>query len=202
MPVLPQTTFPAALKSWRKAVGLKQDALAHLLGVTQPAISRWESGRDHPSVAVQLRLRDMMCPMGNARLKIDDFVLRQKSALEALFELDGVKLLSTSQGMQRAWPRFSALPDLRLLDHLIGEAAILLHDDDFVREIKRGEIALISAVSDSHVSLPLDSSFRHRWHATFHTYGPRVMIKMGYEPCAPDATVGIENVVRLEDVVA
>ena len=85
--VLPQTTFPADLKSWRKAVGLKQDALAYLLGVTQPAISRWESGLDHPSVAVQLRLRDMMCPMGTARLKIDDFVLRQKSALEALFHL-------------------------------------------------------------------------------------------------------------------
>ena len=199
---MPKRPFPTDLKTWRKAVGLKQDALAHLLGVTQPAISRWESGLDHPSVALQLRLRDMMCPSGNARLKIDDFVLRQKSALEALFDLDGVKLLSTSQGMQRAWPRFSSLPDLRLIDHLIGEAAILLHDDDFVREIKRGEIALISAVSDSHVSLPLVSSFRHRWHATFDSYGPRMMVKMGYEPCAPDATLGIENVVRLEDVVA
>jgi len=194
--------FATDLKIWRKAVALKQDALAHLLGVTQPAISRWEAGLDMPSTALQVRLRDMMCPSGAARRKIDDYVLRQKSALEALFDLDGVKLLATSQGMQRAWPRFSALPDMRLIDHLIGEAASLLHHDDFVREIKRGEVAVISAVSDGHISLPLDRNFRHRWHATFRSYGTRMVVKMGYEPCAADAPMGVEKIVRLQELLA
>jgi len=196
------TSFATDLKVWRRAVGLKQDALAHLLAVTQPAISRWEAGMDIPSTALQLRLREMMCPSGAARRKIDEYVVRQQSSLEAAFDLDGVKLLVASQGLQRAWPRFAALPDLRLNDHLIGEAASLLHDDAFVREIKRGEIAVICAISDGHVSLPLDTRFRHRWHASFRTYGPRMVIKMGYEPCAADAPLGIEKVVRLADILA
>ena len=195
-------TFASDLKTWRKAQGLKQDALAYLLGVTQPAISRWEAGLDMPSQALQIRLRDMMCPSARARLKIEDFVLRKKSALEAIFDLDGVKLLATSQGLQRAWPQFCALPEMRLFDHLIGEAATLLHDEDILRDIKRGEIAVVSAVSDGHVSLPLDTSFRHSWHATFRSFGPRMVVHMVYEPCAPDATTGIGSFVRLEDVLA
>lgn len=196
-----KSSFATDLKAWRKAIGLKQDALAHLLGVTQPAVSRWESGMDLPAPALLLRLRDMMCPSGPARRKIDAYVVNQHASLGAMFDLDGVKLLTTSQGLRRAWPKFSALPDLRLLDHLIGEAALMLHDNDIVREIKRGEIALVSAISDGHVSLPLDQAFRHRWHATFRSYGPMMVINMEYEPCEAEAVPGIEKVVRLADLV-
>jgi transcriptional regulator with XRE-family HTH domain len=199
--ILSPKSFASDLKLWRKAQGLKQDALAYLLGVTQPAISRWEAGVDMPSQALQLRLRDMMCPSARARQKIEDFVLRKTSALEASFDLDGVKLLATSQGMQRAWPMFSVLPEMRLFDHLIGEAAMVLHDEEMMRDIKRGEIAVVSAVSDGHVSLPLDTSFRHRWHATFRSYGPRMVAHMVYEPCAENAQTGIETLVRLDDML-
>lgn len=38
-------TLPQQLRKIRKARGLSQYALAHLLGVKQPVVARWESGR-------------------------------------------------------------------------------------------------------------------------------------------------------------
>jgi len=39
---------------------LKQTAFAELIGVDQATISRWESGRQSPDLAMQQRLRDLM----------------------------------------------------------------------------------------------------------------------------------------------
>ncbi len=197
----PVHPFSAELRGWRKAIGLKQDALAYLLGVSQPAVSRWEAGLDLPSRPLMLRLRDMMCASGEARRKVDAFVLSQQVALRADFDLDGVRLLSASRGLQRAWPQFAALSDLRLMDRLIGEAGALMHDDDFVRLVRRGEVALVTAVSDQHVSLDLDRPFRHRWLAAFRSYGTRMVVTMTYEPCEAEAALGIERIVRLDDLV-
>ena len=194
-------SFSAELRVWRKAVGLKQEALAYLLGVTQPAVSRWEAGLDVPSRALMMRLRDMMCVSGEYRSKVDSFALAQQGSLQASFDLDGVKLLATSRGVQRAWPRFAALSGLRLMDHLADEAGALMHDDAFVRQVRRGEVALVSAVSERQLSLDMGSAARHRWLATFRTYGSRMVINMTYEPCEAEAALGLERVVHLDDLI-
>ena len=97
--------FSKELRAWRTVIGLKQEALAYLLGVTQAAVSRWETGVDVPSRALMLRLRDMMCTSGDARLKVDSFAISQLGSLQASYDLDGVRLISNSQGMQNLWPR-------------------------------------------------------------------------------------------------
>lgn len=200
---MPSLSYPfsAELRGWRKAVGLKQEALAYLLGVTQPAVSRWEAGLDVPCRPVMMRLRDMMCVSGEDRGKVDGFAVAQQGALQASFDLDGVKLLAASRGVQRAWPGFTALSGLRLMDHLVDEAAALMHDDEFVRGVRRGEVALVSAVSVRHLGLDLDGAARHRWLATFRTYGTRMVINMTYEPCEAEAASGIERVVRLDELI-
>lgn len=37
------------LKECRKALGMTQDQLAKLLGVTQGAVAQWENGNTHPA---------------------------------------------------------------------------------------------------------------------------------------------------------
>jgi len=48
------------LRRFRRLRALKQVALAELVGVDQATISRWESGRQSPDLAMQQRLRDLM----------------------------------------------------------------------------------------------------------------------------------------------
>ncbi len=50
----------AQLRRFRRLRALKQVALAELIGVDQATVSRWESGRQSPDLAMQQRLRDLM----------------------------------------------------------------------------------------------------------------------------------------------
>jgi len=45
-------TIPTLLKQGRRDAGLSQAELAEKVGVTQPTISRWESGKELPSLPV------------------------------------------------------------------------------------------------------------------------------------------------------
>ena len=198
---LTKQPFSQELRAWRSAIGLKQEALAHLLGVTQAAVSRWETGVDVPSRPLLLRLRDMMCASGDARLMVDNFATSRLGSLQASYDLDGVRLISNSQGMQTLWPRLSSLSDVCLNDCLVDEAAELMHDTEFVRLVRRGEVALVSAVSVKQLSLGFDGTFKHRWFATFRSYGPRMIINMTYEACAADANLGVERVFRLDELI-
>jgi transcriptional regulator with XRE-family HTH domain len=47
------------VRRYRLRHGLSQVDMAHLMGVAQRTISRWERGEDSPSVAQQKRLRDL-----------------------------------------------------------------------------------------------------------------------------------------------
>lgn len=45
-------TIPTLLKQGRQDAGLSQAELAEKVGVTQPTISRWESGKELPSLPI------------------------------------------------------------------------------------------------------------------------------------------------------
>jgi transcriptional regulator with XRE-family HTH domain len=48
--------WPSLIAEFRRARGLKQDAVAHDLGVSQATVSRWESGASTPCTAMQNKL--------------------------------------------------------------------------------------------------------------------------------------------------
>lgn len=57
------TTPPAvniAIRQVRESVGVTQAELARRLGVTQPAVNRWESGRRRASVATLQRIAEAL----------------------------------------------------------------------------------------------------------------------------------------------
>jgi transcriptional regulator with XRE-family HTH domain len=198
--VLNETDICKLLPRWRKASCLKQDALAQLLGVTQTVISNWETGKDIPTKQISLRLLDAMSASSKDRFALDRVAMASSRTVRASFDLDGVRLVMISQGLIAAWPTFSSRLNARLADHLVDEASQFLHDDSFVKSVKRGEVAMVSAVSDQHVSLDIDVRFRHRWTAVFRSYGTRSMIKMNYDKCDPDVEKGIENVLYFDDI--
>ena len=173
-----------------------------MLGVSQSAVSSWETGRDIPNRRLSGRLADIMSPCAEDRFNLDKFTLSVQGSVRGSFDLDGVKLVMASRGLMRAWPEFSRLLEVRLIDRLVGEARELLHDEDFVRLVRRGEVALVSAVSDQHVELELDSSFRHRWIALFRNYGQRMLVDMTYEPCDASCAKGIESVTHYDTLVS
>lgn len=190
------------LRDWRKANGVKQESLAALLGVSQSAVSHWENRRDIPHRRLVGRIVDIMTSTSEDRLYVDKLAIQQQGAIRASFDLDGVKLIMASQGLIGAWPGFSRLFDLRLVDRLVGEASHFMHDDDFVQSARRGEVAMISAVSDKHVQMDVDLAFKHRWIAVFRSYGQRMLVDMTYEACDPLSDTGVQCITHYDSIAA
>lgn len=189
------------IRDWRKAAAVKQDSLAAMLGVSQATISHWETGRDAPGRRIAGRMVDIMSPSAAERLQCDRLVMSMQGGIRAAFDLDGVRLMMASRGLTEVWPRFSRLSGTRLADHLVDEAARLMHDHAFVRTVRRGEIAMVSAISDRHVTLDLDRGFRHRWIAVFRTYGQKMLVNMSYESCDQASPPGVERVIDFDTLV-
>lgn len=181
------------LRDWRKAKGMKQETLAQMLGVSQAAVSHWENGRDVPHRRLVGRILDIMAETGGERIHVDRIALQCQTSVRASFDLDGVKLVMASAGLEQAWPEFSQLTNRRLIDRLVDEASEFLHDDDFVRSVRRGEVAIVSAISDQHVDFDVDRRFLHRWIAVFRSYGHKMLIDMTYEPCNTRELKGVAS---------
>lgn len=197
-----ETDICRMLPGWRKASGIKQAVLAETLGVTQTVISNWETGKDRPGRRLMLRLVDAMSATASQRLELDRLAMQSSPAERASFDLDGVRLVTASKGLRAAWPTFATLGSRRLSDHLVDEARLFLHDTDFLKSARRGDVAVITAVSDRHVDLNMDNGFLHRWTAVFRAYGTAMHIDMTYEPCAPDARKGVEQAVMFDDLLS
>ncbi len=188
------------LPKWRKASCLKQQALAEMLGVSQAVISNWETGKDVPTKRLMMRLLDAMSLSSAERFASDRFNILNASSLRASFDLDGVRLVLASRGMHDVWPAFSKMTNTRLVENLVDEASLFLHDPDFVKAARRGEVAIVTAVSKRHVKLNLDSGFLHRWSAVFRGYGTSMHVDMTYEPCDPTDKQGVERVVFYDEL--
>lgn len=193
-----ETRLAARLKSWRRANGLKQGAVAAALGVSQAAVSRWESGVDLPSIALLHKITDMIAQGIHDDLAIDRMFIERLSSIEAIYDLDGVRIEATSAGMNSLWPDFSRLTHRRIENRMIGETRIVLDDQDLRRAIAQGEVALVSGISSRHTDFELDTAIKHRWVARIRHYGPRVLTTVVYEPCDPNEPIGIEDIFRLD----
>lgn len=177
---------------------IKQDALASMLGVTQAAVSRWENGLDHPSAAVMARLRNLMATHIRDELAVDRLYLARQSSPRALFDVDGVRLLDMSRGMETLWPALAKLRGRMLQDAAVGEIRHIMNNADLVRDIKRGEVALISGVSIQNIRFQRENPFLHRWHVSLRQIGSRMVGDMMYETAQPDDAVGVHEIIRLD----
>lgn len=188
------------LRIWRRSNGIKQDAMAAALGVTQATVSRWENGRDIPSIEISRRITDLIATQIRDELAIESRFVERLSSVQAIFDIDGIRLQAASSGCVRAWPLFSRLAGRAFESRMIGESRIILDDVETRNSVVKGDIAMIVGISTRHLDLAGDVPFKHRWISRFWFHGHRVFATLAYEPCDADTPVGIEQVFHLEDI--
>lgn len=191
--------FGQKLKAWRRASGIKQAAIATTLGVSQAAVSRWESGLDLPPGSVVSRLQALIAQGVRDELMIERRFIERRASVEAIFDFDGIRLLAASGGMTQLWPQFSRLVGRAFEARMIGESRLAVDDQSLRKSVIRGEVAVIVGVSTRHLDLDVDSTIKHRWISRFRTDGQRILTSMVYEPCDQEISCGIQEVVRLDD---
>lgn len=188
------------IAAWRLANRLTQVTLGGILGTTAEAVAAWEEGRDTPAPAMTARLRDVMNPMADhafvrARERLD-----RRSDMAALFDLDGIRLITSSKAVRQVWPQFATQCGVALNDHLVSTAATLLHNNEFLRASRKGEIAVVTGVSDRHVALGTDPCFRHKWTGSLRPYGQRMVLDVSFTPCDANTPLGIRRVLSVHDL--
>lgn len=190
------------LKKWRRANGIKQNTLAEMLGVSQAAVSRWENSIDNPSLKLISKLADMFAAGVSADLVADRLFIEQLGSVEAIFDIDGIRLRATSGGMRRLWPIFSHMQAREFESRMIGESRLIIDNRELRKSVLLGEVPLICGVSDRHLDLPGDAGVRHRWTARIRRYGDRVLTHMVYEPCDIITPLGVTNIISVDDLLA
>lgn len=188
------------IRLWRKSNGIKQDAMAAALGVSQATISRWEGGLDLPSIEISRRIADLIAKKIRDELAIESRFIEKLSSVQAIFDIDGIRLQASSLGCARAWPLFSRLAGRAFESRMIGESRIVIDDEETRRAVIKGDIAMIVGVSTRHLDLEVDTPFRHRWISRFWFHGHRVFCTMAYEPCDGATPIGIEQIFRVDDI--
>jgi transcriptional regulator with XRE-family HTH domain len=188
------------IRRWRKANGVKQGALAVKLGVSQAAVSRWENGLDQPSTEVYSAIRSLIGKSPVSPIGIEQQIISKLPGMRALVDLDGMRLLGTSQAFKAVWSELVAAEGQMLADHLIGLSQDLFIDQSIANSIRRNEIAMIAAVSDRHLNGFGDHAFRHYWAATYRKVGSRYLAEISFEACEPDAELGLRHILRVDEI--
>ena len=100
--------WPSAIRKFRRRAGLKQQALAEMLGCDQTAVSHWERGVDKPSLAFQRRLLEMIARDQRAMEDLRLFTAVERSpGVQALLDND----LRILVGSSAFWNIFRHLND-------------------------------------------------------------------------------------------
>lgn len=192
--------FGARLRAWRRLNGIKQAALAEMLGVSQTAVSIWENGHDLPSAARLARIESLMANVASSELALERLFVERQQGVRALFDTDGTRLLAVSRGYRALWPQTAELQGSFFVEYLVNEAQHITTDPTLAQAILSGDLVLASGYSMRMTSLELDEMVPHRWHACFRRYGARTIVDVVSEPGDAGRAPGIDDLVYLDEV--
>lgn len=139
----------ALLRQFRRRTGLKQEALAEHLGVSQGYYSRLESGRLLPSAGIRNRIITLLSNprFEDAAIRLRKSVRQSPAATSMIFcDRGTVRLLELSQGFRSIGGTYATLQTGDVLDNILGE--------DFDRQASKlralggfdGELAMVRIV--------------------------------------------------------
>lgn len=191
-------SFGWSLRLWRRASLLTQRTIAEGVGVTQSAVSRWERGHDMPSPEVRRRLRDIMAAGINDDLAVERLLLSRQAGWRVLLYLDNVTLMAASKDILKVWPSVALWIGKPLLALLEGEAKAVFTDTELMQEVRRGKIAIISAVSTTSIRIDPPRMARHRWTAGFRQTGQKILVDLFFELVPTDTPEGVDEILRFD----
>ena len=192
--------FAQRLRSWRRLNGMKQAALADMLGVSQAAVSYWENGHDTPSAELMQRILDLIARTDCDEILLERVFTERQPGIMALYDLDGIRFMAASRGYRALWPGMALLQGRSLEGHLVNESGVLLANKALRRDVESGKLALVSGVSDRHTDIVVDSEVRHEWNIRIRRFGPKTLLSISYDPCPETVPVGITEVKLFTDL--
>lgn len=95
--------WSAIIKQIRVTKGLKQQALASLLGVSQSAVSRWENHQDEPNLAAAKQLLAMASPRPVGTLELFSAEADAQFCPLAISTVDPLRLVRWNEPLARRW---------------------------------------------------------------------------------------------------
>ena len=95
--------WSAIIKQIRVTKGLKQQALASLLGVSQSAVSRWENNQDEPNLAAAKQLLAMASPPPVGTLELFSAEADAHFCPLAISTVDPLRLVRWNEPLARRW---------------------------------------------------------------------------------------------------
>jgi transcriptional regulator with XRE-family HTH domain len=190
------------IKQWRSLNRIKQEALAAMLGVSHVAVSKWENGHSRPSRIMALRLQDVMSGLHQGRLAAEIAFTAPQMQMKVLTRGRHMQLVGISSGFLSAYPEFDGFRGLEMRPFMMNEAEHYCERSDLLKEACRGDILMLSGISNRVVRVGSDvpAHFRLRWHTIVRHIDGEVIHEVIFEPCAADMATGFENVLRRGEI--
>jgi transcriptional regulator with XRE-family HTH domain len=137
------------VRRYRVRHGLSQIHMAHLMGVAQRTISRWERGEDNPSVAQQKRLRDLGWEPASSLMRGIASSIAHCPAPRALTRTENLRLQRLSAPALTKRPSMADWVGRDLAPIACGVLQEILDDHVLQRAILAGEIQSLVTITRS-----------------------------------------------------
>lgn len=187
-----------AIRRLRRRAGLKQQALAELLGCDQTTFSHWERGVDRPSLAFQRRLLEMIAEEQHCVEDLRIFNAVDRSVgIQVLFDTD-LRILAASD---RFWGGYAYLGEKRT-----AEVFRELGREDNKRLARQvlasaGDTVIFEAEITSHPKGSDKAARMCAVGAPFMLSDGSIVLRVELRPTAGDVSAPLKwRIVRIADV--
>jgi hypothetical protein len=153
---------------------------------------------------MSLRLADVMSGFHEGRLAVEVAFTAPLEQIKALTRGRNIQLVAVSAGYRAAWPEMVELIGRDMRPHFMNEALYYTKNQDYLEEAQRGDLLMLSGVSNRLLDVGGDvpESFRIRWHTMVRRIDGELVHETVFEPCSDGTPVGFERVLRRSEIRA
>ena len=76
-----------------------------------------------------------------------------------------------------------------------------MEDRAFLRQVRQGQVVYVNGACERPMAGNAGPGTRHRWSASFRSYGTRLVAEIWYDALLTDGPVGIHEVRRFRDLI-
>lgn len=188
------------LRFWREQQGLSIGEIADAVAVSIQDLRDWEAGRAEPSPSLRYRVSEMMRGDASEQLSLRKVFVNGLRSYASLIDVDDTRLIAASQGLRCLWPELAGAVGQPFLHQMTPEARSLMQDTDFIGKIKRSEVILATGASERAGLISGGLSKRHKWTASFSSYGRKVIAEIWYDPELTALEAGVHQIISFSSI--